>query len=291
MKLYSSSNLGSKPAVTAVRHIGSPASKAPVPNTRDAWRKAYYLLIVVMISVATSCNSNSNVEDPANDKQLAAGYVVQADQLYAQRDDLMRVRQGIVMLRQAITADPGSYDAAWRLAKFNYYLATHTEDHQERDAAFRQGIDAGKTAVELQDGKPDGHFWLGANYGGSAQVSTLAGLATVDDIKREMATVLRLDEGYQNGSAYMVLGMLYLEAPALLGGSPEMAISELEKGVKIGDANAFLHLHLAEAYLKVGRKADARQQIQVIIDMKPDKDYLPEYKEAVTDARQLLTKT
>jgi Tfp pilus assembly protein PilF len=291
MKPYYSSSLGPRTAVTAAREIGSPASKVPVPTSRDTWRKAYYLMIGVMLCVATSCNSNSSVEDPANDKKLAAGYVVQADQLYAQRDDLMRLRQGIVMLRQALTADPGSYDAAWRLAKFNYYLATHTGDNQERDAAFRQGIDAGKTAVELQDGKPDGHFWLGANYGGSAQVSTLAGLATVDDIKREMATVLQLDPGYQSGSAYMVLGMLYLEAPALLGGSPEMAVSELEKGVKIGDANAFLHLHLAEAYLKVGRKADARQQLQAIIDMKPDKDYLPEYKEAVADARQLLTKT
>jgi Tfp pilus assembly protein PilF len=280
MKPYYPNTLRNKPAFAA--------SNTPVPHT---WRKAYYLLIVVMISVTTSCSSNSTVEDPANDKQLAAGYVAQADQLYAQRDDLMSLRRGIVMLRQAVTADPGSYDAAWRLAKFNYYLATHTDDKQERDAAFRQGIDAGKTAVELQDGKPDGHFWLGANYGGSAQVSTLAGLATVSDIKREMDTVLRLDEGYQNGSAYMVLGMLYLEAPALLGGNPEMAVSEMEKGVKIGDANAFLHLHLAEAYLKVGRKADARRQLQAIIDMKPDKDYLPEYKEAVNDARQLLPKT
>jgi tetratricopeptide (TPR) repeat protein len=288
MKPYYFNSLGPRPAVTANREIGSAASNAPVPHT---WRKAYSLMIGAMICFATSCSSNSTAEDPVNDKQLAAGYVVQADQLYAQRDDLMSVRRGIVMLRQAVTADPGSYDAAWRLAKFNYYLATHTDDKQERDAAFRQGIEAGKTAVELQDGKPDGHFWLGANYGGSAQVSTLAGLAAVGDIKREMETVLRLDEGYQNGSAYMVLGILYLESPALLGGSPEMAVSELEKGVKIGDANAFLHLHLAEAYLKVGRKADARQQLQTIIDMKPDKDYLPEYKEAVNDARQLLPKT
>src|SRR5258705_5924805 len=199
MKPYYCSSLGPRPAITAAREIGSVASNTLVPNTRNTWRKAYYLMIGVMICVATSCNSNRNVEDPANDKQLAAGYVVQADQLYAQRDDLMRMRQRIVMLRQAITADSGSYDAAWRLAKFNYYLATHTEDHQERDAAFRQGIDAGKTAVELQDGKPDGHFWLGANYGGRAQGSALAGLATVDDLKREKSQALQLVHVVQSG--------------------------------------------------------------------------------------------
>ena len=51
------------------------------------------------------------------------------------------------MLRQARTADPNSYDALWRLAKFNYYLATHTEG-DEQDKAFREGIDAGKAAYK-----------------------------------------------------------------------------------------------------------------------------------------------
>jgi len=33
-------------------------------------------------------------------------------------------------------------------------------------------------AVQLQNEKPDGHFWLGANYGGAAEHSTIQGLAT-----------------------------------------------------------------------------------------------------------------
>ena len=158
----------------------------------------------------------------------------------------MRLRQGIILLNQAITTDEGNFDAAWRLAKFNYYLATHTDNSAERDEAFRRGIAAGKAAVRLQGGKPDGHFWLGANYGGSAQTNTLAGLTTTDEILNEMETVLRLDEGYQNGSAYMVLGMVDLQAPQLLGGDPQKAVAELEKGLHVGNTNAFLHLHLAE---------------------------------------------
>ena len=42
--------------------------------------------------------------------------------------------------------------------------------------------------------------------------------------------------------------------------------------------------------MKVGRKADARQQLKTIIDMPPDKDYLPEYKEAVEEAHKILEK-
>ena len=239
--------------------------------------------------LATSCNNGGGppVEPPA-DSASAMQEIKQADQLYGQRADLMQLRRGIVALRQALTADPGNYEAAWKLSKFNYYLATHSDDTKERDDAFRAGIDAGKTAVQLQNEKPDGHFWLGANYGGAAEHSTIQGLATVNDIKSEMETVLRLDQGYQNGSAYMVLGLVYLNAPAIVGGDPKKAVDEMEKGLPYGEPNAFLHLHLAEAYQKVGRNDDARRELKKILDMTPDPNYLPEYKEASASAQKLL---
>ena len=200
----------------------------------------------------------------------------------------MRVREAIVFLRQATTKDPGNYDATWQLAKYDYYLATHTSDTKERDKAFNDGIEAGEVAVKLQPGKPDGHFWLGANYGGAAQLSSIQGLATVDDIRNEMETVLRLDEGYQNGSAYMVLGLLYLNAPRIVGGDPEKAVTLMEKGLPFGEPNALLHLHLAEAYEKVGRDEDARKQVNTILSMKPDQNYLPEYQEAARRRPQVV---
>src|SRR6185503_14905818 len=119
------------------------------------------------------------------------------------------------------------------------------------DDAFQAGITAGKTAVQLQNDKPDGHFWLGANYGGAAEHSSIAGLATVNDIKSEMKTV-----------------------------------EEMEKGLRFGEPNAFLHLHLAEAYKKVGRHDDARRELKKILSMPADPNYLPEYKEASAAAQK-----
>jgi tetratricopeptide (TPR) repeat protein len=250
-----------------------------------------YIIGTVLISLlllATSCNDGTPVESPVADSASAAGDIASADQLYGQREDLLQLRRGIVSLRQALTKDPGNYDAAWKLSKFNYYLATHTDDSKERDEAFRDGIDAGKTAVQLQNEKPDGHFWLGANYGGAAEHSTIQGLATVNDIRNEMQTVLRLNEGYQDGSAYMVLGLVDLNAPSIVGGDPKRAVEEMEKGLRFGEPNAFLHLHLAEAYKKVGRNDDARRELKKILSMTPDQNYLPEYKEATTAAQMLL---
>ena len=245
------------------------------------------LFSIVLICLCVSCGNESHeVATPTTTS--ATEDIAHALQLYGQREDLMRLREGIVSLRQARTKDAGNYEATWQLAKFNYYLATHTDDSTERDKAFRDGIDAGKAAVQLQNGQPEGHFWLGANYGGAAQHSAIQGLATVDDIRNEMETVLRLNESYQDGSAYMVLGLVYLNAPSIAGGDPKKAVELMEKGLHFGEPNAFLHLHLAEAYTKVGRKADARKQLDTILSMTPDQNYLPEYKEASNAARQLL---
>ena len=243
---------------------------------------------ICLFLLVRSCNVGASSETPATDSASAATAISSADQLYGQRADLLQLRRGIVSLRQALTQDPGNYEAAWKLSKFNYYLATHTDDSKERDTAFKDGIAASKTAVQLQHDKPDGHFWLGANYGGAAERSAIQGLATVSDIQSEMQTVLRLDEGYQNGSAHMVLGLVYLNAPSIVGGDPKKAVEEMEKGLRFGEPNAFLHLNLAAAYKKVGRNDDARKEINKILSMTPDPNYLPEYKEASAAAQKLL---
>jgi Tfp pilus assembly protein PilF len=248
----------------------------------------YFALVFILVTLP-SCGSQAPQDSTSQPTTAAADDVAHAKQLYSQRQDLNRIREAIIFLRQAITKDPGNYEAAWQRAKLDYYLATHTDDATERDKAFQDGIEVGQLAVKLAGEQPDGHFWLGANYGGAAQLSAIQGLATVNDIRSEMETVLRLDENYQNGSAYMVLGLLYLNAPSIVGGDPHKAVELMEKGLQAGgEPNALLHLHLAEAYEKVGRSRDARKQIDFILSMKPDENYLPEYQEASNGARKLL---
>ena len=254
-------------------------------------RSACLLMLALLVSacshrsqfkaVAPNAIKSSPPSDPASD-------IAQADQFYRERDDLKRLEQGIVLLRQAATTDPNSYEANWRLAKFSYYLARHT-DGEYRDRAFREGINAGKIAVHFHPDKPDGHFWLGANYGGALESGSF-GFATIGDVRLEMETVLKIDEGYQDGSAYMVLGLVDLKAPKIAGGDPQRAVTEMERGLQFGKTNAFLRLHLAEAYQAVGRAADAREQLNTILSMTPDPNYLPELKEAQTQAQQMLAK-
>jgi tetratricopeptide (TPR) repeat protein len=249
------------------------------------------LVVAVLLWIFTGgCGKPAFEAKTAGPSKPAAEAIAEADQLYAGRSDLGKVREGIVSLRQAQADDSTNYDLAWRLAKFNYYLAAHTPESSEQEKAFRDGIAAGKLAVQLQDGKPDGHFWLGANYGGNAKQSVLAGLSDFEDIKREMETVLKLDERYQSGSAYMALGQLYLEAPRVLGGDAQKALEYLERGSQIGPDNALLRWHLAAAYAELQRNDDARKQIDYLLAMKPAVGYEPEDQEAVAEVRKLQEK-
>jgi tetratricopeptide (TPR) repeat protein len=134
-----------------------------------------------------------------------------------------------------------------------------------------------------------GIFWLGANYGGNAEISTLAGLAEIEDIKREMDAVLKIDESFHSGSAYIALGQLYLKAPRILGGDVSKAIDYFEKGLKFGPNNALLRLRLAEAYAEAHRTEDARRELKILFESQPA-GYEPEHSDAVKEGRELEAK-
>ncbi len=214
----------------------------------------------------------------------------QADDFYAQRADIMKVRQALIVLRQAFTANPTDYEIAWRISRANYYLGTHSTDDTETEKAFRDGTEAGNEAVKLNDSRPEGHFWLGANYGGNAQISTLASLSDIEDIKREMEAVLKIDEGFEAGSAYMALGQVYMKAPKIFGGDVQKAIDYFQKGLKVGNNNALLYLRLAQAYAEEHRTEDARQELRVLFEKKATPGYEPEYNDAIKQGHELEQK-
>ncbi|HEX7773225.1 MAG TPA: TRAP transporter TatT component family protein [Pyrinomonadaceae bacterium] len=224
------------------------------------------------------------------DAKAATNAIAEAEPLYEGRDDMTKARMAVAVLRQAHAADYGNYEAAWKLARAAFFVGDRTENDSERDDMFREGTMAGKAAVQLQPNKPEGHFWLGANYGGTAAHSTLANLSSFQDIKGEMEAVLKLDESYQGYSVYVGLGRLYLQAPKVLGGDVEKAIEYLEKGIKLNPSNTIMRFHLAEAYEASNRYGDAKKQIEAIMATTPDPKYIAEHKMAVEKAKKLQEK-
>jgi len=264
-------------------------------------RKNQEKLVSAVVTFATfsvilsgvGCDRGAVVTGPgidSGDAKMATAKVAEADTLYEGREDMNKARVAVATLRQARLADYGNYEAAWKLARASFYVGDRTQSGSEKDDMFREGTEAGKAAVKLQPDKPEGHFWLGANYGGTAANSTIANLSSFQDIKREMETVLKLDESYQGYSAYLGLGRLYLQAPKVLGGDTGKAIEYLEKGVKLNPNHGLMRFHLAEAYESSNRDAEAKKQIEALTAITPDPKFVAEHKAAVEKGKKLLEK-
>src|SRR5258705_11489272 len=67
------------------------------------------------------------------DRKVAAEQGAAAEPLYGQRDDLAKIRRALALLRQAKTADPENYDAAWKLARATHYLGQDTTNDSEAE--------------------------------------------------------------------------------------------------------------------------------------------------------------
>ena len=249
--------------------------------------------IMASLFVSSACHKNAPAPQIAvdrGDEQMAVAKIAEGDRLYEGRADMAKARVAVAALRQAVTADYGNYDAAWKLSRASFFVGDHTDNADEADDMFRAGIEAGKNAVKLQSGRVEGHFWLGANYGGEAQRSTLASLSSVQDIRNEMESVIKIDEKYQGGSAYLGLGRLYLKAPKVLGGDTSKAIDYLKKGLAITPNNSLMMYYLAEAYQSENRDAEAKKLLDQILAMTPDPQFTPEHKDAIVKANKLKQK-
>jgi tetratricopeptide (TPR) repeat protein len=214
--------------------------------------------------------------------------VQKAESLFKQRTDISNLREAVKQLAAVRSADNRNFEVEWKFSKFSYFLGKHTTDEKESSAAFEKGKEAGMIASRMEPDKPDGYFWYGANLGELARQSPVTvGIKSVTDIQQAMNKVIELDPGYQAASAYDALAQIELKT-TMTGGKPEKAVELLEKALEIEKNNTNLRLHLAEAYLAVDKDAEARKQLDLVLQMKPNPDYVPEYNEDVSNAKKML---
>jgi len=211
-----------------------------------------------------------------------------ADALYADRANLASARRAAQMWAEELTRNPKSFDAAWKLARADYWLGGHAPEG-ERRKFLDDGIDAGRKAVALQPNRPEGHFWIGANMGALAEsFGVRQGIKYRKPIREELETVLKIDPSFMLGSADRALGRWYAEVPRLFGGSRTLAEQHLRESLKYNPDATISHYFLAELYLDEGRKADARTELQKVIDAPLNAEWTPEDQDFKEKARRLL---
>jgi tetratricopeptide (TPR) repeat protein len=235
----------------------------------------FYICVSTTIGAQGSDGTGRPFEDP--------------DGLYANRDDLGKAKHAAEIWADRYARSPQEgFEAAWKLARANYWLGTHGSD-AERRRLLDQGIDAARKAVVLQPQRPEGHFWLAANMGALAESAGLtAGLKYRKPIKEELQTVLRIDAAFEQGSADRALGRWYFKVPGLFGGSLRLAEQHLRESLKYNQHSTASHFFLADVLLKAGREDEARAELSAVLDAPFDPGWEPENREFKEKARRLL---
>jgi tetratricopeptide (TPR) repeat protein len=214
--------------------------------------------------------------------------VTEAERLYADRANLASARSAADIWSAAIAANPRDFDAAWKLARADYWLGIHGPD-AERRKDLERGIEAGRKAVAIQPDRPEGHFWIAANMGMLAESFGLRqGLKYRKPIKEELETVLRLDPAFQEGSADRALGRWYFKVPGMFGGDRKLSEAHLRKSLTYNPASTPSRFFLAELYEDQGRKDEARAELQKVLDAPVSREWGPEDQEYKEKARRML---
>ena len=249
-----------------------------------------FLTIVITLCIHTACSKRVNTEitPPSMSAEQMGATIALAEQFFKQREDVSKLREAVDLLGKARNWREPNFDVEWKYSRYSYFLGKQTSEQKEAEKIFAAGRDAGQTAAGLQPTRAEGHFWYGANLGELARLDPLiTGVKSVSEIRTAMNKVIEIDPSYQNSSAYDALAQVELET-RFTGGSAQKAAELIEKALTTEKDNSNLHLHLAMAYLKLDREDDARKQLEEIMKMKPNPDYVIEYRECVDKAKKLL---
>jgi len=141
---------------------------------------------------------------------------------------------------------------------------------EDKLAVYEQGRQAAKRAIELAPKSVLAHFWYATHTGRLGQTrGVMRSLFLLPTVKQESETVLELDPTFVPG--YALAANLYYEVPSMLGGDLDRAEQMFRKGLGLAPRFTAMRVGLAKTLIRKGRLAEARKELQAVLDEKsPD---------------------
>jgi tetratricopeptide (TPR) repeat protein len=211
----------------------------------------------------------------------------EADALFLKREDPAAARQAAELWTGILRSNPRDFEAAWKLARAGYWLGDHAPEAQ-RGRQYEMGMEAAWAAIAVEPRRPEGYFWLGSNMGGRAEVSTLAAIRYRKPIREQFEKVIELEPGFAGGAGFTALGAWYYDVPGIAGGDKRKAEDLLRRALTYGPNATDAHFYLALTLIALGRRQEARAELQKVLDAPLDPEYAPEDRECKQKAKALL---
>lgn len=140
-------------------------------------------------------------------------------------------------------------------------------NNDQKLEASDRGRQAAKRAVELDSRNILAHFWYGTNTARWGQANgVVRSLFLLPTVKEEIRVILELDPSFP--AVYALAGNVFYEVPGLLGGDLDKAEEMFRKGLELDPKFTAMRVGLGKTLIKKGRPAEARRELQAVLDEK-----------------------
>lgn len=249
------------------------------------------LFIVVLVGMSVApVSGQSTGEDEARLQQALSV----TDSLRAEGE----FRQVLNRLHRLQTAYPERVEVLYRLAFLWSDLGKEADNERRKVNFYKQSLSIAEAAVATDPENAWAHFALAVAEGRLTKyVSPRERVERSRAVKEHAERAIDLDPTL--AGAYHVRGRWHQEAAELnffqraavkivYGGLPEasfdQAVADFQRALEL-ETRTYHHLELGKTYMKMGRTAAARDQLQAALDASPRDPFAPEYKK---EAQKLL---
>ena len=170
-------------------------------------------------------------------------------------------------LEQAVRAD-AHVDALVALARIAFIWGDvrATSDEQKLEA-YDRGRQAARRAIELAPRNAAARFWFATNTARWGQTKgVLRSLFLLPTVREEIRAVLELDPRFT--AVYALAGNVYYEVPGFFGGDLDRAEQMFRTGLEQDPKFTGLRVGLGKTLVRKGRIAEARRELQAVLDEK-----------------------
>ncbi len=191
--------------------------------------------------------------------------MAQADALLASPNlDFPKAQQALNLYEGLLQGPP---PLLTRLARACFILGD-LAPLSERGRCYEKGLAYADKLLAQEPNGVAGHYWKAMNLSGLADVGTrMQGFKLLPKIMEELKRVLALNATYDDAGAHRVIGRIYFEAPSwpISVGDKQKSLTHLTTAVRLAPNYSTNHLYLAETMLDMGKKDQAREELQKVL--------------------------
>lgn len=150
----------------------------------------------------------------------------------------------------AFETNKHSAEAAIAVATRAFDYADLAPNDQIRENIANAGMAIAREVIAKDTNSVGAHYYLALNIGQLARTKMLGALKLLDEMERELKTVIKLDAKFDYAGGHRTIGVLYAEAPGFSVGDKGKAKVHLAKAVELAPEFPDNHLCYMEALAK-----------------------------------------